>query len=86
MSVISGRTNTVTATIPVGSGPFGVAADPKTGTIYVTNAFDNTVSVISGRTNTVTATIPVGSAPVGVAADPKTHTIYVTNEATTRCR
>ena len=85
VSVISGRTNTVTATIPVGSGPFGVAANPKTGTIYVTN-FDNTVSVINGRTNTVTATIPVGNAPVGVAADPKTHTIYVTNETTTRCR
>jgi YVTN family beta-propeller protein len=48
----------VTATIPVGSGPGGVAADRKTKTIYVANDFSSTVSVISGRTNTVTATIP----------------------------
>ena len=73
------RCITVTATIPVGTQPAGVAANPKTNTIYVANSFDNTVSVISGRTNTVTATIPVGGVPVGVAADPKTRTIYVTN-------
>ena len=52
---------TVTATIPVGSSPGGVAADPKTNTIYVADFLDNTVSVISGRTDTVTATIPVGA-------------------------
>jgi YVTN family beta-propeller protein len=51
----------VTATIPVGSFPEGVAANPKTNTAYVTNRFSNTVSVISGRTNTVTATIPSAS-------------------------
>ena len=31
MSVINAATNTVTATIPVGSGPSGVAADPWPG-------------------------------------------------------
>ena len=79
MSVISGRTNTATATIPVGSAPVGIAANPKTHTIYVTNEADNTVSVISGRTNTVTATIPVGAFPFGVVADPKAKATYVTN-------
>jgi len=81
VSVISGRTNTVTATVPVGGiGPFGVAANPKTNTIYVTRQFGpGTVSVISGRTNTVTATIPVGFAPQGVAVNPKTNTAYVAN-------
>src|SRR5713226_428917 len=69
----------VTATIPVGGFPVGVAADPRTNSIYVTNNFDNTVSVISGRTKTVTATIPVGINPFRVAANPKTNTIYVTN-------
>src|SRR5436190_1975931 len=70
---------TVTATIPVGSFPQGVAADPKTNTIYVTNDYDNTVSVSSGRTNTVTTTTPVGNSPEEVAVNPKTNTIYVTN-------
>ena len=48
VSVISGRTNAVTATIRVGNGPVGVAVSPLTGAIYVTNIGDVTVSVISG--------------------------------------
>ena len=31
---------TVTATIPVGSDPVGVAVDPAAGTVYVTNDVD----------------------------------------------
>jgi len=54
----------VTATIAVGARPAGVATDPKTDTIYVTNIFSGTVSVISGRTNTVVATIAVGNSPL----------------------
>src|SRR5229473_1342628 len=66
----------VTATIPVGRFPDGVAANPRTNTIYVTNVNSGTVSVISGRTNTVVATIRVGGRfPGGVAANPKTNTI-----------
>ncbi len=38
----------VTGTIRVGTGPLGVAVDPRTDTIYVTNGNDNTVSVING--------------------------------------
>ena len=84
VSVISGHTNTVTATIRVGRYPQGVAADPKTNTIYTANTFDNTVSVISGRTNTVIATIRVaarGVSPADVAVDPKTDTVYVADFA-----
>jgi YVTN family beta-propeller protein len=69
---------TVTATIPVGAYPEGVAADPVAGTVYVTNTGDNTVSVIDAATSTVTATIPVGTNPEGVAADPAAGTVYVT--------
>jgi DNA-binding beta-propeller fold protein YncE len=48
--VISPTTNTVTATIPVGTQPFAVAVSPTgptAGDIYVTNSNDGTVSVIS---------------------------------------
>ena len=79
MSVIDAATSTVTATIPVGSSPAGVAVDPTTDTVYVTNYVGGTVSVIDAATSTVTATIPVGSYPYGVAVDPSTHTVYVTN-------
>src|SRR5258706_14440019 len=68
-SVIDTTTNTVSATIPVGVTPFGVAASPNGSQVYVTNAFSNTVSVIDTATNTVIAMIPVGITPV---ADPIT--------------
>ncbi len=68
----------VTATISVGSESDAVAANPLTGSVYVTNQLDNTVSVISGQTNTISATIPVGS-PQGMAVNPLTGDVYVTN-------
>ena len=46
--VIDGKTNTVTATIAVGSGPDAAATDSVTGRTYVVNGNDNTVSVIQG--------------------------------------
>lgn len=48
VSVISGRTSTLTATIPrVGSWPRAVAVDPATGTIYTANLVCS-VSVLTG--------------------------------------
>ena len=59
MSVIDPTTNTVTATINVGTAPHGMAFDGTN--IYVTEYGDDTVSVIDPTTNTVTATIDVGT-------------------------
>jgi YVTN family beta-propeller protein len=57
--------------------PFGVAVNPKTNTLYVTNYSSPTVWVISGRTNTVTASISDPDGAYGVAVNPKTNTVYV---------
>jgi YVTN family beta-propeller protein len=46
VSVINGRTGTVTSTVGVGQGPAGVAVSPQTGKIYVTDFIDETVSVL----------------------------------------
>jgi YVTN family beta-propeller protein len=73
----------VTATIPVGSGPGGVAVDSAARTVYVTNGGSGTVSVIDEVTGTVTATIAVGSDPGGVAVDAAARTVYVANFAGT---
>ena len=62
VSVINGRDQHRDRHHPRRQRPGRGGGRPRTtGTVYVTNAVDNTVSVINGRTNTVTATIPVGS-------------------------
>jgi YVTN family beta-propeller protein len=49
MSVIDASTRNVTATVPVGKNPVGVAVYPSTHTVYVGNDSDHTVSVIEFR-------------------------------------
>lgn len=71
--------NTVTATVPVGSGPFGVAINASGTNVYVANWDSNDVSVIDTATNTVIATVPVGKEPKGVAVTPDGTKVYVTN-------
>lgn len=69
----------VTGTVTVGKRPVGVAVDPSTGTVYVANWGDGTVSVIDAATRTVVADIPIGHGSANVAVDPGTHTIFVLN-------
>jgi YVTN family beta-propeller protein len=101
MSVINGATcngtshsgcSHLTATVTVGTGPFGVAVNDRTHTVYVVNnAFGDaagTVSVINGATcnGTVTAgcgrhfpIMATGVAPQLAAIDAATGIIYVTD-------
>ena len=83
------------ATVTVGSGPFGIAVNTVTDTVYVANtgqlfttADGNTVSVINGATcnagqtsgcGQVPTTVTVGRAPFGVAIDQATNMVYVVN-------
>jgi YVTN family beta-propeller protein len=52
VSVIDSTTNSVIATIPVGSGPQFIAFNPNNGDMYVTNRGSNDVSVIAPITTT----------------------------------
>src|SRR5260221_12611304 len=63
VSVIDTASNTVVATVAVGSGPFGVAITPDGTRAYVANENSNSVSVIDTASNTVVATVAVGSGP-----------------------
>jgi DNA-binding beta-propeller fold protein YncE len=76
------------ATVPVGSGPFAIAIDDRTHTVYVANQFGDTVSVINSATcnghesagcSQTPPTVAGGNSPFGIAVDPKTNTIYVTD-------
>ncbi len=66
VSVISTKSKTVTATIPVGKSPLGLAVSPG-GFVYVVNSADNSVSVIDPKTDIVTAVISVGSGTGSIA-------------------
>jgi YVTN family beta-propeller protein len=67
--------------IPYGgaNGGGGVAVDPETRHIYVTNSADNTLSIIDGQAGEVITTIPVGTDPFPVAFDPRADEIWVGN-------
>jgi YVTN family beta-propeller protein len=89
VSVIDGVSNTVVATVPVGSAPLAVAVNPVTDKIYVVNYCGNgpncafpyapgTVTVIDGVTNNALS-VNVGFGPGAVAVNSVTNKIYVAN-------
>jgi YVTN family beta-propeller protein len=71
ISVIGTATNTVIATIPVGSNPVGVSLTADGSKLYVTNFYGNDVSVIDTATNMAAA------APVPVDANPYSPGIFI---------
>jgi len=79
VSVINTADNTLVATIPAGSNPYGVAVSPDDSRVYVTDLGDNTLSVIKTSTNTVVANVPIGQGPFGLAVSPDGSKVYVTN-------
>jgi len=79
VSVLDTATNTVVATLPVGTHPTGVAVHPSGTSVYVANFVSNTVSVLDTATNTVVATLPVGTQPSGLAVHPLGTSVYVAN-------
>ncbi len=75
VSVIDTATSKVTAMIPVGDDPRGVAVTLDGKKVYVTNYYN--ISVIDATKNKVTATIPVGNYPSGVAVSPDGKRVYM---------
>jgi serine/threonine protein kinase, bacterial len=82
----------VPPSVPVGKASadlnVGYALDPLTGTLYVTNWADNTLSMIDTTSCNATIisgcarpphTVHVGRGPDGVAVNPATHSVYVSN-------
>lgn len=82
-------TPTVIATVSVGSWPYGVAVNPNTNRVYVSNHNDNTVSVINGTSNTEIDTdgnsgngmtrVGTSQGPAGVGVNPSSNLVYTAN-------
>jgi YVTN family beta-propeller protein len=80
LTVIDGATNSVMATLSVGSNPAFVAINPVTNKIYVgTAGGNNIVAIVDGATNNLTATVTVGTDPMSLAVNAVTNKIYVAN-------
>ncbi|MBL7795632.1 MAG: beta-propeller fold lactonase family protein, partial [Saprospiraceae bacterium] len=77
LDVIAG---TITATIPVGGGAYGLRVSPDGSRIYVACAVTDNLYVLDAATNTVLAVIPVGDAPSGVVISPDGSRVYIANE------
>jgi YVTN family beta-propeller protein len=81
VSVVGVKSRTVTATVPVGEGPFDVALAPDGSKAYVAVLGPGKVSVIDTRTHRVSATVsvgPPGTDPFNVAVT--SGAVYVTNQ------
>jgi YVTN family beta-propeller protein len=91
VTVIDGASNTVIATLPVGSAPLQAAVNSMTNQIYVANSCggnpsctfpyntNGTVTVIDGVTNN-TQSVDVGFFPSALDVNPVTNKIYVANQ------
>jgi YVTN family beta-propeller protein len=71
VAVIDTRTNAITAKIPVGERPWGIALTPDGKKIYTANGVSNDVFVLDAATLKVVATIPAGQGAWGVAIGPR---------------
>ena len=77
LTVLSIPSNTVVATVAVGTFPYDSAITPDGTRLYVVNTNDNTVSVVNTASNTVTSTLTVGTAPQSVIVSLDGTTAYV---------
>src|SRR5579864_5297690 len=79
VSVIDTQTNTVIATVSLGTNPAVVAITPDGSQAYVSDNGSSTVSVIDTQTNAVIATMSVGINPSFFAITPNGTQAYVAN-------
>jgi YVTN family beta-propeller protein len=78
VSVTGAASNSVIATIPVGTNPYEVVFSPDGTHTYVATG-GGTVAVIDTITNTVTTSIDTGGAAFGIAVSPDGTHLYVSH-------
>jgi len=79
VDVFNDKTDNVSTTVQVGTGPIGVALDTLKGEVFVANYLSDNVSVVNVSTNRVVATIGVGRNPIAIAYDSEGGEMFVAN-------
>ncbi|MFN2610259.1 MAG: YncE family protein, partial [Actinomycetota bacterium] len=84
MDIFDGRTNAWVNEIPLPSHSYGVAVNSKTGKVYVTNYYSDSVTVIDEATNTIVDTFDPSpgepSYPYDVVVNETTNRVYVSTD------
>src|SRR5208282_721623 len=79
VSIITGVTETVTGSIPVGGSPHGIAFDWRNHDFYVADWGTSNITVFSADTNKTLTSISVGTDPLAVVYDTSANRVFVTN-------
>ena len=81
VAVVNGWNKKTERTIPItttaGAGIEGIAVDPLTGTVFVSNASDNVINVIHRGSDKVNNEVSVEESPFGITANPFNRRVYV---------
>ena len=70
----------IVATVSVGPGPAGIAANSVTNKIFVASSSSGRVTVIDGASNTQVASIGLGVTTNQIGLDPTTNLLYVSTQ------
>ena len=79
LSVVDGLEGQVLAVVTGLKRPRGVAVNPTTNRVYVTDTGADRLIVVDGTSNEMLVSLPVGSYPDAIAVDPEANRIYVAN-------
>ncbi|MFB0536657.1 MAG: SMP-30/gluconolactonase/LRE family protein [Anaerolineae bacterium] len=79
LSVVDGLEGQVVAVVIGLKRPRGVAVNPRTNRVYVTDTGADRLIVVDGTSNEMLVSLPVGSYPDAIAVDPQANRIYVAN-------
>jgi YVTN family beta-propeller protein len=76
---IATASNTAIGSVPVGSGPLGMAYDYRDGRVFVTNWWSNNLTILDGQTGQVIGEVPTQFEQDAVAYDSANGYLYVGN-------
>ncbi len=77
MVIVGEDSGKVVATVPIGSGVDGAAADNKSELAFSSNGADGTITVVNAKNGKVVETIPTARGARTIAFDEKTHHLFV---------
>jgi len=79
LATLDTRGDQLVCTVPVGRDPQGVAVNASTGSVYVANQGDGTVSEVTGAGCGGVATIAGLTEPIGLVVDEQANRIFVSD-------